>query len=140
MDTDAVVLAVWVAQELHEVVDELWLAFGTGKNFCYIAAHELVACLGPEKSKSLLVFHAITGCDTVSAFVGGGKKTAQVVWNTFSGVTDAFLQLESGTWRFLHMLCLPLKDLLYCYTTAQAHVPCGGSRGAMGGQLTYPFD
>ena len=61
MDTDAVVLAVLVAQELHEVVDELWLAFGTCKNFRYIAAHELVACLGPEKSKSLPVFHAITG-------------------------------------------------------------------------------
>ena len=29
VDTDVVVLAVWVAQELHEVVDKLWLAFGT---------------------------------------------------------------------------------------------------------------
>lgn len=50
------------------------------------AAHKLVAW--PEKSKSLLVFHAITGCDTVSAFAGRGKKTA---WDTFPEVTDAFL-------------------------------------------------
>ena len=122
VDTDVVVLAVWVAQELHEVVDKLWLAFGTGKNFRYIAAHELVACLGPEKSKSLPVFHAITGCDAVSAFAGRGKKTAWAVWNTFSEATDAFLQLASAPRVILHMLCLPLKGLLYCYTTAQAHV------------------
>ena len=30
VNTDVVVLAVWVAQELHEVVDKLCLAFGTG--------------------------------------------------------------------------------------------------------------
>ena len=61
-----------------------------------IAAHELLACLGPEKSKSLPVFHAITGCDTVSAFAGRGKKTAWAVRNTFSEVTDAFLCLASA--------------------------------------------
>ena len=76
VDTDVVVLAVWVVQECHRLIDELWLAFGTGKKFRYIAAHELYASLGPEKSKSLPVFHAITGCDTVSAFAGRGKKAA----------------------------------------------------------------
>ena len=30
VDTDVVVLVVLVAQELHEVVDKLWLAFETG--------------------------------------------------------------------------------------------------------------
>ena len=60
--TDVVVHAVWIAQECHELIDELWLAFGTGKNIRYIAAHEILACLGPEKSKSLPVFHASTGC------------------------------------------------------------------------------
>ncbi len=67
---------VWVVQELHDTVDELWLAFGTGKNFRYIGAHELVAYLGPERSKSLPIFHAITGCNTTSTFAGCGKKTA----------------------------------------------------------------
>ena len=93
MDKDVVVLTVWVGQELHDVVDELWR---TGKNFHYIAAHELVACLGPEKSKSLPVFHAITGCDTISAYAGRGKKTAWAVWGTFPEVTNAFLQLASA--------------------------------------------
>ena len=75
VDTDVVVLAVWMAQELHEAIDELWLAIGTGKSFRYIAAHKLAASLGPDKSKALPVFHAITGCDTVSSFAGRGKIT-----------------------------------------------------------------
>ena len=65
-----------VAQECHE--DELWLALENGKNFRYIAAHELLACLRPEKSKSLPVFHVIIGCDTVSAFV---KQMHSFVWH-----------------------------------------------------------
>ena len=96
VDTDVLVLAVWMAQELNEVVDELWLAFGTGKNFRYIAAHELSATLGPDKAKALPIFHAITGCDTVSSFAGRGKKTAWAVWETFPEVTNAFLDLASA--------------------------------------------
>ena len=35
VDTDMVVLAIWVAQELHDevLIDEFWLALGKGKNF-----------------------------------------------------------------------------------------------------------
>ena len=49
VDTDVVVLAVSVAQGLLPE-DELWLAFGTGKSFRYLAAHEIAAGLGPEKA------------------------------------------------------------------------------------------
>ena len=96
VDTDVVVLAVWMAQELHEAVDELWLAIGTGKSFRYIAAHKLAVSLGPDKSKALPVFHAITGCDTVSSFAGRGKITAWAVWDIFPEVTNAFLTLASA--------------------------------------------
>ena len=72
VNTDVVVLAVAVAQTLQPE-NELWLAFGTGKNFRYLAAHETAAGLGPEKECTLPVFHALTGCDTVSSFVGHGK-------------------------------------------------------------------
>ena len=41
---------------MQDVVDELWLSFGTGKNFRYIAAHELAYKLGPDKVKALPVF------------------------------------------------------------------------------------
>ena len=73
--------------------DELWLAFGTGKSFRNIPTHKIAACLGPEKSRALPMFHALTGCDTVSAFVGHGKKTAWATWNSLPELTDALLRL-----------------------------------------------
>ena len=75
VDTDVVVLAVAATAKLSTISDlELWVAFGTGKHFRYIPIHEIVACLGPERSEALPLFHAYTGCDTVSAFAGRGKK------------------------------------------------------------------
>ena len=59
VDTDVVVLAVAVLPQLGRA--ELWIAFGTGKNFRYIPAHEICASLGPQKSVALPVFHAFTG-------------------------------------------------------------------------------
>ena len=64
VDTDVVVLAVFLAQELQPE-DKLWLAFGTGQSFRYLAAHEIAAGLGQEKPRAQPLFHALTGCDTV---------------------------------------------------------------------------
>ena len=66
-------LALMVAQTLSAKV-EVWLAFRTGKSFWYLSAHKITFCLGAEKSRALPMFHAITGCDTSTAFVGHGKK------------------------------------------------------------------
>ena len=69
---------------------ELWLAFGTGKHFQYLAAHKIASGLGLRKAQALPMFHSLTGCDTVSSFVGHGKKTA---WTTWNALTDALLKL-----------------------------------------------
>ena len=53
VDTD-VVLAVCMAKKFE--VENLWVAFGTGKRFHYLAVHEIVNCLGPEKSLTLPMF------------------------------------------------------------------------------------
>ena len=74
VDTEVVVLAVTAAQRLN--IDELWVAFATGRSFRFLAAHEIAKTLGPNKCRALLFFHAFTGCDTVSCFGGRGKKTA----------------------------------------------------------------
>ena len=50
--------------------DELWVAFGTRSNFRYIPVHDVVAGMDPRICATLPVFHALTGCDTVSAFSG----------------------------------------------------------------------
>ena len=71
VDTDVVVLAVTSAQRLN--ITELWIAFGAGKNFRYLPAHEMTNALGPDRCVALPMFHAFTGCDTVSCFGGRGK-------------------------------------------------------------------
>nr|KAG5688701.1 hypothetical protein BaRGS_029527 [Batillaria attramentaria] len=65
-DTDVLVLAI--AHFHRMAATELWIAFGCGKNFRYIAAHDIADFLGPYKAWALLAYHAFTGCDTVSFF------------------------------------------------------------------------
>ena len=88
VDTDVVVIAIAVSQTLS--TSELWIAFGVGKNLRFLPVHEIASSLGPEKSKALPMFHAITGCDTVSSFSGKGKKTAWKTWLSYHEVTSAF--------------------------------------------------
>ena len=80
-DTDVLVLAIAMSVELPGV--ELWLAFGHGKNFRYIPAHQIAYNLGMSNSNGILFFHDYTGCDTVSFFSGVGKKTAFNVWKSY---------------------------------------------------------
>ena len=92
VDTDVVVISVASFHKLK--LDKLWIAFGTGKHFRYLAIHEIVNTLGPDKSTSLLLFHALTGCDTVSSFSTKGKKSAYETWTDYPALTDAFLELS----------------------------------------------
>ena len=65
VNTDVVVRAVALACILEED-DEVWVSFGTGKAFRFLAAHEMAWALGREKAQALPMFHALTGCDIVS--------------------------------------------------------------------------
>ena len=49
-------------------ISELWIAFGAGKSFRFLACHEIARVLGPDRCIALPIFHAFTGCDTVSFF------------------------------------------------------------------------
>ena len=71
VDTDVVVLAIAMFNQIG--ADELRLAFETRSNFRYIPVHVVVAGMDPRICATLPVFHALTGCDTVSAFSGRGK-------------------------------------------------------------------
>ena len=46
IDTDVVVLAVSSAQLLN--ISKLWIAFGAGKSFRFLAYHEIAKALGPD--------------------------------------------------------------------------------------------
>ena len=81
LDTDVVVIVVSKLQTM--LVNEVWIAFGAGKQFRYIAAHDISQQLGPCNSRALPVFHAFTGCDMVSFFADTDKKTAWDTWSVF---------------------------------------------------------
>ena len=51
--------------------------------------------MGPQKALVLLMFHAKTGCDTVSAFTSHGKRTVWITWNSFPQLKEALLSLSS---------------------------------------------
>ena len=80
VDTDVVVM-VAIATLKRTKPGELWVAFGTGGHFRFIPIHEVAAAVGPRISATLPLFHALTGCDTVSSFAGIGKKTSWAAWN-----------------------------------------------------------
>ncbi|KAK6167880.1 hypothetical protein SNE40_021809 [Patella caerulea] len=84
VDTDVVVLSTALFNQIN--VTELWVSFGTGKNCRLIPVHTISKTLGPQKSMSLLMFHAFTGCDQTSFFLNRGKKTA---WQTSKVYKDA---------------------------------------------------
>ena len=93
-----VVLAVAVVQQLTQTEQtELCIAFGCGKDFRYIPVHKICDSLSPQRSLTLSVFRAYTGCDTVSHFVQVGKKTAWKVWETHDEfIATTFCELHNA--------------------------------------------
>jgi len=72
------------------------LEWENSKHSRFIAVHDVVTMLGVQKCHALPIFHALTGCDTVSYFSGKGKKSAWQAWSAFPEVTTAFLELSDS--------------------------------------------
>uniref|UniRef100_UPI00358EB952 uncharacterized protein isoform X3 n=1 Tax=Myxine glutinosa TaxID=7769 RepID=UPI00358EB952 len=86
----AVVPVVWLSR-----LSQLWVCLGSGKKMRDIPIHTLSAQLGPSTCLALPLFHAVTGCDTVSHFLGCGKKSAWSAWQSTPGLTDTLVALTS---------------------------------------------
>jgi hypothetical protein len=93
-DTDVVVIGISLFAQLE--VEQLWIAFGKGKDFRWvsISIHDIAKTLGP-RARTLPFFHAFSGCDTVSAFTGKGKKSCWQAWNVFPDETEVFSRLST---------------------------------------------
>ena len=91
VDTDVVAIAHFLDIGLQE----LWIAFGTGKNFRYVPIQEIVTTLGPEKYVAISYFHAFTGCVDVSFFARHGKTSAWQTWEAYPDATEVFQMLSS---------------------------------------------
>ena len=96
VDTDVVVILVGVFYDLHAIqpLADIWIAFGVGKNYRFLTVNAISHTLGEPKSRALPVFHALSGCDTTSAFKGKGKKSAWLAWQAFEEVTATFEHLS----------------------------------------------
>jgi len=56
------------------------------------------------------LFHAVTGCDTVSHILGYGKKTAWSAWQSTTGLTDTLVALRSDPQQ-LSLQCQDIQTL-----------------------------
>ena len=93
--TDVVIICLAYFHLINDL-KESWLIFGKGKSKGFITIQAIAEQFGPAKCKALLGFHAIDGCDRVSAFYGRGKKHAWEVWNKFSAVTEVFTKISQA--------------------------------------------
>ncbi|CAC5358832.1 unnamed protein product [Mytilus coruscus] len=86
-----------------------------------VPIHDIAQSLGPLKSRILPIFHAFTGCDTVSSSAGRGKKTAWYTWNDFPEVSAAFRKMTDHSSTICRVSILPLLEryvvLLYHRTS-----------------------
>ena len=90
-DTDVLLLML---SHFHKMqCQQLWIKSGTSKCRKYIPVHDIKQTLSFSNSKfeTLIPFHAITGCDTVSYFAGHSKKSARKLF-----ITDSDLLMDLG--------------------------------------------
>jgi len=92
VDTDVLVILIAQFHTLSSIWSGLsfWVAFGMGKNFQLLSVNTICEYLGKQKCCALPFFQAFTGCDTTSAFLGKGKKSAWEAWKAYPEATEAF--------------------------------------------------
>ena len=61
-DTDILVIAISAMPTLQAIgLQQLWIAFGQGRNMRWIHVHEQYRSVGHEKGRGITLFHAFTG-------------------------------------------------------------------------------
>ena len=71
-------------------MDHLWIGEAHIQSCCAFTS------LSQDKASVLPMFHALTGCDTVSFFGGRGKKTAWDTWMRLPELTPVLRSLKSS--------------------------------------------
>ncbi|KAG5878248.1 hypothetical protein JTB14_004277 [Gonioctena quinquepunctata] len=70
-DIDVLSLMIYFHEKLPA---SLWLKFGTSKKPKFIPVHDIAKKIDPDVRKALFAYHAITACDSTSAFSGHRKN------------------------------------------------------------------
>ena len=99
-DTDIIAILIGKFHYLKSIRPDLniWVGFGTERNFTYHHINTICASSGEERCVSFPVFHCFTGCDTSLSFYGRGKNTAWTwtAWYHYPQVTEAFMFLAQN--------------------------------------------
>ncbi|KAG1654719.1 hypothetical protein GQR58_024872 [Nymphon striatum] len=100
VDTDVLVILIGRFHHLLTLNKDadVWISFGTGKNFTYYSVNAICGAIGRERSIALPLFHSFTGCDITSCFHGRGKRMACQAWNSYPEVTQAFTYLAMNSY------------------------------------------
>lgn len=103
-DSDVIAILVGAFFDLTSTRPSLdiWVAFGTGKNFRFDSINAICVGIGEPRARALPVFHALSGCDTTSAFRGRGKKSPWQAWQAYQEVTLTFTFLAAHPFEHLH--------------------------------------
>ena len=86
VDTDVLVLAVNLLDKLQALTEEtnhLLVAFGTGVNLRYLAAHDIARSFVKGAALALPAFHTFTRCDTCDASMTRERRRPSTPGNVF---------------------------------------------------------
>lgn len=86
-DTDVLLLMIHFYEKLPSTV---WIKFGTSKKPKFIPIHDIAKNMDLDMRNALLAYHAITGCDSTSAFSGHTKKSSWPVFKKHFKVLNDF--------------------------------------------------
>ena len=134
-DTDVLMLLLAHYDQMQ--CQSLFMKAGTSKQPKYIPVHEIRKRVPDDQISTLLAFHAITGCDSVSQFSGHSKKTAWCVFqrnhNDLSNLgkgpitEDTILSAEKFICRLYRVpdadTCDKARVKLFCVGRAQEALP-----------------
>ena len=124
VDSDLPVIGAGLFHQLAHL-DKLFIEYGTSKYLKVIPVHDVVSTLGP-KAKALPLFHALSGCDTISSPQHVGKTMAWNAWDLVPDLTETLIAIQSDPSQFtidsIHM------ERLERYYVLQYSRACGQSK------------
>ena len=85
------------------------------KNYRLYSINAPSTSLGTKRSQALPMLHAISGCDTTSAFWGKGKTSFWQAWMAFKEVTDTLVYLASHPFEPLDSNCENFRKIVLVY-------------------------
>ena len=101
VDTDVVVIAISLFRRLG--LQELWVEFGNGIHTRWLLIHDYALNLGENVCQALPVWFSFTGCDTVSAFSGRGKRIAWKTLKSYTIAVDTFKRQDNVLYSYFHI-------------------------------------